>query len=149
MLTKKLAPCLKRFSIFQLTKCHQKTSVFTKCPRDPQKWTIAPALLRNNNYAHSFIRNNRDSIIRPRIWPRLRLHTNWSRLGHGRAAAETTSEAGPKAASHLAAHFEFCAFTHKPGRGSATARPRPTAVCKRGLRSCIRVLVLEYQCKTY
>ena len=44
MLTKKLAPCLKRFSIFQLTKCHQKTSVFTKCPRDPQKWTIAPAL---------------------------------------------------------------------------------------------------------
>ena len=45
MLTKKLAPCLKRFSIFQLTKCHQKTSVFTKCPRGPQKWTIAPALL--------------------------------------------------------------------------------------------------------
>ena len=45
MLTKKLAPCLKRFSVFQLTKCHQKTSVFTKCPRDPQKWTIAPALL--------------------------------------------------------------------------------------------------------
>ena len=45
MLTKKLVPCLKRFSIFQLTKCHQKTSVFTKCPRDPQKWTIAPALL--------------------------------------------------------------------------------------------------------
>ena len=45
MLTKKLAPCLKRFSIFQLTKCHQKTSVFTKCPRDPQKWTIAPALI--------------------------------------------------------------------------------------------------------
>ena len=44
MLTKKLAPCLKRFSIFQLTKCHQKTSVFTKCPRDPQKWTIAPVL---------------------------------------------------------------------------------------------------------
>ena len=44
MLTKKLAPCLKRFSIFQLTKYHQKISVFTICPRDPQKWTIAPAL---------------------------------------------------------------------------------------------------------
>ena len=44
MSTKKLAPCLKRFSIFQLTKYHQKISVFTKCPRDPQKWTIAPAL---------------------------------------------------------------------------------------------------------
>ena len=43
-LTKKLARGLKRFSIFQLTKFHQKTSVFTKCPRDPQKWTIAPAL---------------------------------------------------------------------------------------------------------
>ena len=45
MLTKKLALGLKRFSIFQLTRIHQKTSVFTKCPRDPQKWTIAPALL--------------------------------------------------------------------------------------------------------
>ena len=54
-------------------------------------------------------------------------------VAHGRAAAETTSEAGPKAASHLASHFEFRAFTHKPGHGSVTARPRPTAVCKRGL----------------
>ena len=34
-----------------------------------------------------------------------------------RGSAVTTSEAGPKAASHLAPHFEFCAFTHKPGRG--------------------------------
>ena len=45
MLTKKLARGLKRFSIFQLTRFHQKISVFTKCPRDPQKWTIAPALV--------------------------------------------------------------------------------------------------------
>ena len=45
MLTKKLARGLKRFSTFQLTRFHQKISVFTKCPRDPQKWTIAPALI--------------------------------------------------------------------------------------------------------
>ena len=44
MFTKKLARGLKRFSIFQLTRFHQEISVFTKCPRDPQKWTIAPAL---------------------------------------------------------------------------------------------------------
>ena len=55
MLTKKLAPCLKRFSIFQLTKCHQKTSVFTKCPRDPQKWTIAPGPRIVNNLSFSII----------------------------------------------------------------------------------------------
>ena len=66
---------------------------------------------------------------------------------------------GPKATSHLAAHFEFCAFTHKnrahfefcafthkPGRGSATARPRPTAVCKRGHRgkSCLTIQVCDF-----
>ena len=71
--------------------------------------------LRNNDYAHSFL--TIETVI---------IHTKWT------ARPQTTSEAGPKAASHLAAHFEFCAFTHKPGHrlrlhtkwhGSATAGP--------------------------
>jgi len=43
-LISKLAQGLKRFSIFQNTKLHQKTSVFTKFPRDPQKWRFGPPL---------------------------------------------------------------------------------------------------------
>ena len=57
MLTKKLARGLKRFSIFQLTRFHQKISVFTKCPRDPKKWTIAPALDATSGFL--FIASNR------------------------------------------------------------------------------------------
>ena len=65
MLTKKLAPCLKRLSIFQLTKCHQKTSVFTKCPRDPQKWTIAPALRWQTSWIFFFTHLDHESIKKP------------------------------------------------------------------------------------
>ena len=66
MLTKKLSPCLKWFSIFQLTKCHQKTSVFTKCPRDPQKWTIAPAL---TSQSPSYRRHSANSYHQSCQWP--------------------------------------------------------------------------------